>query len=158
MKLKERKFLLELMKNSKKSDRKLAVVLGVSQPTITRMRGKLEENETIKGYTAIVDLAKLGYAISAFTFIKIKFDTDLMQTISQWIETQNEIIYASEGLGLQADALIVSLHKDYTGLDHFLNNLRRACGEILKDLRTFTINLQTEPLTISKPFSFKDIS
>ena len=156
MKLKERKLLSELLKNSKNSDREIAKVLGVSQPTITRMRNRLEQNGTIKQYTAIVDLAKLGYTISAFIVIKIKFDLHLMQTISQWMKTQNEIIYASEGLGFQGDVLIVSLHKDYTGLFHFLSNLRRTCGDLLKDLRTFTINMQAIS-TISKPFSFKDL-
>ena len=156
MKLKERKFLSELLKNSKKSDRQIAKDLGVSQPTITRMRARLQENGTIKQYTAIVDFTKLGYTISAFTMIKIKFDPHLMQRISEWIKTQNEIVYASEGLGFNIDVLIVSLHKDYTGLFRFLNNLRMTCGDLLKDLRTFTINMQAISL-ISKPFSFKDL-
>jgi DNA-binding Lrp family transcriptional regulator len=34
--------IVELMKNSKKSDRELARAIGVSQPTITRLRGRLE--------------------------------------------------------------------------------------------------------------------
>ena len=146
------------MKNSKKSDRKLAVILGVSQPTITRMRGKLEENETIKGYIAIVDFAKLGYTISAFTFIKMKFDGELIQKTQEWISKRNEILYASEGIGIDTDALIISLHKDFRSFQDFLNSFRLECGNILKDLRTFIINTQTEPLTISKPFSFKDLS
>jgi len=36
------KILFELTKNSKISDRKLAKKVGVSQPTITRRRAKLE--------------------------------------------------------------------------------------------------------------------
>ena len=37
------KLLLELVKNSKRSDRDLAKALDVSQPTVTRMRKKLEK-------------------------------------------------------------------------------------------------------------------
>ncbi|MDH5391251.1 MAG: helix-turn-helix domain-containing protein, partial [Candidatus Bathyarchaeota archaeon] len=35
--------LLELLKDSKRSDREIAKVLGVSQPTVSRMRWRLEE-------------------------------------------------------------------------------------------------------------------
>ncbi len=37
--------LYELMKDSKRSDRELAKAIGVSQPTITRMRETLENLE-----------------------------------------------------------------------------------------------------------------
>ena len=65
------KLLYELMKNSKRSDRDLAKILKVSQPTITRTRKKLQETGYIRGYTVLPDLAKLGYEIAAFTFINI---------------------------------------------------------------------------------------
>jgi len=38
------KLLRELLKNSKQSDRELAKTLKVSQPTITRLRHKLEKS------------------------------------------------------------------------------------------------------------------
>ncbi len=38
-----RKLLSELLKDSKRSDRELAKVSGISQPTITRKRRKLVE-------------------------------------------------------------------------------------------------------------------
>jgi len=65
------KLLLELMKDSKRSDRQLAKVLGISQPTVTRKRGFLEK-ELIDGYTAIPKWDKLGYEIFAITLVKIK--------------------------------------------------------------------------------------
>jgi len=46
MKETERKLFHELIKNSKRSDRELAKMLRVSQPTITRTRKRLE-NEMI---------------------------------------------------------------------------------------------------------------
>ena len=46
------KILFELMKNSKTSDRKLAKKIGVSQPTVTRRRARLQK-EVIEGYTTI---------------------------------------------------------------------------------------------------------
>ncbi|NIO38282.1 winged helix-turn-helix transcriptional regulator, partial [Candidatus Bathyarchaeota archaeon] len=43
--------LRELLKNSKRSDRELAKILGVSQPTVTRTRNRLEKNGMIQDYT-----------------------------------------------------------------------------------------------------------
>jgi Lrp/AsnC family transcriptional regulator for asnA, asnC and gidA len=62
------KLISELMKNSRKSDRELARAIGVSQPTVTRLRGKLEKEGIIKEYTMIPDFKRLGYQIMAVTF------------------------------------------------------------------------------------------
>ena len=61
----------EMLKNSKKSDRELAGILGVSQPTVSRTRARIEK-EYIKTYTIIPDFQKLGYQIMAFTLAKMK--------------------------------------------------------------------------------------
>lgn len=44
MKAVDSKLLYELMKNSRRSDRELAKVLGISQPTVSRRRIALEKN------------------------------------------------------------------------------------------------------------------
>ncbi len=72
MKDTELKLISELMKNSRKSDRELAKVIGVSQPTITRTRARLEKEGYIREYTAIPDFRRLGYEIMAFIFVKPK--------------------------------------------------------------------------------------
>ena len=46
------RLLSELIRDSRRSDRELAKVLHVSQPTVTRRRA-LVEKELIDGYTAI---------------------------------------------------------------------------------------------------------
>jgi len=46
------KILSELMKDARISDRQMAKILGVSQPTVSRRRVALER-EVIDGYTAI---------------------------------------------------------------------------------------------------------
>ena len=65
------KLLFELMKDSHRSDRRLAKALGVSQPTVTRRRATIEEN-FIDGYTVIPKFGKIGFEIAAFTFLKSK--------------------------------------------------------------------------------------
>ena len=68
----ELKLLSELMKNSRRSDRDLAKAIGVSQPTVTRIRSRLEKEGYIKEYTMIPDFSRLGYEILALTLIKLR--------------------------------------------------------------------------------------
>jgi len=57
------RLLLELMKDSKRSDRELAKVLGVSQPTVSRMRSRLVKEGIIREFTVIPNFVKMGYEI-----------------------------------------------------------------------------------------------
>jgi len=68
----ELRLVSELMKNSRRSDRELARTLKISQPTVTRMRTRLEKEGIIKEYTMIPDFSKLGYHLIGITFIKLK--------------------------------------------------------------------------------------
>jgi len=68
----ELKVLIELIKNSHRSDRELARAVGVSQPTLSRTRKKLEKQGMIKEYTIIPDYPRLGLALMSITFTKMK--------------------------------------------------------------------------------------
>jgi len=67
----ELRLISELMKNSKRSDKELAKAIGVSQPTVSRVRGRLEKEGIIKEYTMIPDFNKLGFEIAAITFVRL---------------------------------------------------------------------------------------
>jgi DNA-binding Lrp family transcriptional regulator len=68
----ELKLVAELTKNSRRSDRELAKRLHVSQPTVTRIRNKLEKEGIIREFTIIPDFVRLGYEIASITFAKMK--------------------------------------------------------------------------------------
>ncbi len=89
----------ELVKNSRRSDRKLAKVLGVSQPTVTRKRAKLEE-DFIDGYTVIPKWGNIGYELTAFTFVrtKIRFTKPEERVVA--IQKANECLINSQMLSL----------------------------------------------------------
>jgi DNA-binding Lrp family transcriptional regulator len=72
----ELKLVVELMKNSRRSDRELARTLGVSQPTVTRTRARLEKEGFIKEYTIVPDFSKLGFGIMSVFFMKTKQSPD----------------------------------------------------------------------------------
>ena len=64
----ELKLISELLKNSRRSDRELAKVIGVSQPTVSRLIQKLEKQGLIREYTMIPDYVRLGFQIVSITF------------------------------------------------------------------------------------------
>lgn len=146
------KLLFELIKNSKRSDRDLAKKLGISQPTVTRLR-KVLEKEAIKQYTVIPNLSYLGFDILAFTFARSK---ELVQPLwdeaKKWAEPQPNVVFVSTGQGIEADALMVSVHKDYGDFVRFYHVFRRDWGKYLQDFKIFLVSLSGS--VIAKPFTF----
>jgi len=72
MKEKMGKVLLELLKDSKKSDREIAKDLGVSQPTISRMRSRLVKEGVIKEFHCNTRLRKDGIRTYGNYFFQVK--------------------------------------------------------------------------------------
>jgi DNA-binding Lrp family transcriptional regulator len=64
----ELKLISELMKNCRRSDRELSRAVGVSQPTVSRIIKKLEEEDVLGEYSTLPNLPKLGYGIIAVVF------------------------------------------------------------------------------------------
>jgi Lrp/AsnC family leucine-responsive transcriptional regulator len=141
------KILFELIKNSKISDRELGKILGVSQPTVSRKRTRLEK-EVIDSYTAIPKLEKIGYEILAVTLVKTpsKFASDEHRKNAHdrsmnWLAKQPNVIMGSECLGMGMSGIMISLHKGYSDLDKFLSDHRSQLGDLLEDVQTFIVNL-----------------
>jgi len=164
MKKIEWKLLSELMKNSKASDRDLAKMIGVSQPTITRTRSRLEKEGYIKEYTMIPDFAKLGFELVALTFLKYRNVTreELEKATKKakelLEETYDECILIDMGNGLGYQATIISLHENFSSYINFINRIKQGAVERYPFMDTssyqsFLINLRAEqhfrPLTLS---------
>lgn len=155
------KLLRELLKNSKKSDRDLARILGVSQPTVTRMRRKLERTGYILEYTVIPDLPKLGYEIMAFTFMNIiRYDEKtgeplrkLAEKAHKWALENPRIILGAAGDGLDGkNCMMISLHKDFTDYYRFISEFRGKWSSHMRDIESFLVSLKA---TMIKPLSFR---
>jgi DNA-binding Lrp family transcriptional regulator len=141
------KILFEMMKNSKISDRKLARKIGVSQPTITRRRSKLEK-EIIASYTIIPKWSNLGYELLAVTLVKGKTSTltndkydDVKQNAINWFNSHSNVIFAGASRGANADFLILSVHKNYAQYDKFIYSYKRERGEFIEDIDFVFVNL-----------------
>jgi DNA-binding Lrp family transcriptional regulator len=150
MKEKQMKLVLELLKDSKRSDRELANVLGVSQPTISRTRNRLIKEGIIRNFTIIPDFARIGYKILAIRLIKAtrifgsKEYPSIRKEGLEWLAKQPNVIMggACEGMGM--NSFIISLHKDYSDHTKFMLNLRLQMGDFIDDVQSILVNLEAE--------------
>ena len=155
--------LQELVKNSKRSDRDLAKILGVSQPTLTRMRKRLERDSYILDYTAIPNMTKLGFEITAFTFFDIDqydpktggLDVALGERANKWVGHNSKILFAAGGEGLHGkNCMMVSVHRDFTDYTDFVSDLRVQWAHKIREMESFLVSLKAK---MPKPFSFRNI-
>jgi DNA-binding Lrp family transcriptional regulator len=148
--------LHELMKNSKRSDRELAKAIGVSQPTVTRLRKSLERLNLIREYTVFPALDKLGFEIIAFSFVSAgALQQESVKTSLAWVSENPKILFSSSGEGLGGKTLLlVSVHKDFSGFAEFSRELREALGSKVGSMESFLVSLRTD---VIKHFSFRDL-
>ncbi len=153
------KLLYELMKNSHRSDRQLAKVLGISQPTVTRRRAMLEEN-FIEGYTVIPKFFEIGFEIVALTCFKTVVKDQKGQTkeesikkLKEWFTKQNNVVMVTEGLGMGWNSACFSYHENYTSFTDFKRKLESELSDWVLESQTFIINLRTD--TVFKSLHLK---
>jgi len=146
------KLLFELIKNSKRSDRDIAKALAISQPTVTRLRRALEK-EAIEQYTVIPNLSYLGFDLATLIFFRSKeLVHPLWEEGKKWAKEHPNVVFVTTGQGIDADALVVSVHKDYADFVKFYHIFRRDWGKYLEDFKVFLISISGS--VIMKRFTF----
>jgi len=101
----ELRLICELIRNCRKSDRELAKAIGVSQPTVSRVRTRLER-EGVISYGAMPDLGKLGYEIIAITFAEWKreqYPDEKVPEALDFLKRHPNMLFVSTGMGLGSD-------------------------------------------------------
>jgi DNA-binding Lrp family transcriptional regulator len=156
----ELRLISELMKNSRRSDRELAKVLGISQPTVSRMVKKLEKEGVIKEYAMIPDFTKLGFEIMSIEFAKLKepISEEKLKEIRKQVrqtllkEPLSTIVVMS-GMGCNADRVLVAFHEDYSTYMEYIDKVKQHPLAGVEEIRSFLINLKDRsqylPLTLS---------
>jgi len=153
MKKRMTSLLLELLKDSKRSDRELAKVLGVSQPTITRTRSRLVKEGVVKEFTVIPDFVKMGYEIMAISCVKTRKPITKSSGESvKWMMKNPNTIFVANAEGMGKNGVIISLHKNYTEFSKFVTEQLKHWGEEMRDHDTMLISLKG---IIPKPLSLK---
>lgn len=154
------KVIVELMKNSHRSDRELAKAIGVSQPTLSRTRNKLEQQGMIKEYTVIPDYLQIGFTLLSITFTKMKGPfskehlDDLKERVRNTIsEHPSALILGNTGMGCNADYVTVAFHRDYGEYTKFMEDIKQFPNANISETKSFIIDLsekdQAQPLSFS---------
>ena len=150
MKTQLMKLLMELLKASKRSDNEIAKIMGVSQPTISRMRQRLTDEGIIQEYTVIPDFVKIGFQIMAISSFKLKVED--MEGLTKLMMARPNVIFSSIGEGMGKNGIIISFHKSYPDFSKFISNLRAEGKDIIDDLDSMLVSLENQ---IVKPLSLK---
>lgn len=157
------KLIAELMKNSRRSDRELAKATGLSQPTVSRLRIKLEKEGYIKEYTIIPNLEKFGYEIMAITFIKLKKALTSKQVEEARKIAKEEldkspfgVILLERGLGFGYDGVVIAVYENYTRYVEHLKWFSTFEFPEMSKIESFIINLK-DPIHY-RPLTFRNLA
>ena len=148
------KLACELMKNSRRSDRELAKAIGISQPTVSRVRMRLEK-EGLIDYSAVPNLAKLGFEIIAVTLCKRNYSKHPeydIQKAKDFAAKNPNVIFGSSGSGLGYDRIGISIHKNYAEYSKFMQESKDYWGDFMS-FDSFIISLRSKDVV--QPLSLK---
>jgi DNA-binding Lrp family transcriptional regulator len=155
------KLLRELLNNSKRSDRELAKLLKVSQPTITRTRHKLEKSGMIQDYTITPDFRKMGFELLALTLIKMKAEIrspKMLEAAKKYTEKFPNAIFAGIGEGLGMTSVILSFHYDFTDYTRKWNQMRVDWKDYIQEITSFIVSMETGVIKRFSTTYLKDVS
>ncbi len=141
------------MKNSNRSDNELAKVIGISQPTVTRLRNQLEEEGKIQEYTIIPNLTSIGYSIMAIFLMKYKANGQRAKEMKEDIGNGNSL-FASRAQGMGKNAVLISLFKNYGEYAEYLNNISSKYDGIVEEYDSMLVDLNGP---ILKSLSLKNL-
>lgn len=140
----------ELIRNSRRSDRELSKAIGVSQPTVSRIIRKLEQNGVVSEYTMIPNLQKLGYSLCALIFLKLKERPagdigKIREAVRESLGKSRFVILMLErGIGYEHDAVMVCLYKDYSSYVEHINVIKQFPYITPDKVDSFLIDLNDE--------------
>ena len=153
MEEKLKNLFIELFLDSKQSDRCLAKKINVSQPTVSKLRKKLDNEDYVSEYTLIPNLSKIDVQLISFIGIKWK-DYKNIQDLKRFesiVQDNDLVFFAAPGEGFQDKTkMLISFHKDYKSYEEFLRELRADFAEVIDAMDTFLISTDN----ILKNFTF----
>ena len=141
----DEKILKNLMVDARISARQLALKLGMSTVTILSRIKKLEKMKIIKGYSALIDHEKIGYALTAVIEMIAKND--------KIIDIENEISKFENVCGVyditgSTDTIIIAKFKERNELSKFVKDLA-AIPNVENTITHVVLNTTKEDFRLS---------
>ena len=159
----ELRLISELMKNSRRSDRELAKIIGVSQPTVSRMLRKMVEEGYIKEFTIVPDFKKLGFQLMTIVLVKMKKDIspDIVEELRRKVREDQKrnpspLLLHYTGMGANSDRVIILLAEDYSTYSEYMNLLGQYPLIEVEKISSFIIDLNDESTFM--PLSFSNLA
>ena len=140
LKKREKEVFINLLANARMPDKHIAKLLETTQPTVTRVRQKLERNGYIKGYRPVVDLQKVGMNFVGITLFRISDFSkteEIKRIVVPELRKMPEIVLVAEGEGMGKTSLIVSLHKDFREFEEMMILIRKRFGKHMENIEQF---------------------
>lgn len=140
----ELRLISELMKNCRRSDRELAKAIGISQPTVSRVRERLEKEGLIE-YCAVPNFVKLGFEIMAITLGKRNYqvvaqENDFQKAVD-FVKRHPTVLFCASGSGLSYDETVLSIHKNYADYSRFIQEEKTEWADVTS-IESFLVDLK----------------
>lgn len=123
----------------------------MSQPTVSRIRARLEKEGYISEYTVIPNFKKIGYHLFALTFFSWKKPIGAKEMEDAWKSAREKapnvpsnIVLIERGIGLNHDSFMASFHKDYSSYAKLIQEVKRSPYMDASKLESFLVDLDDE--------------
>ncbi|MEM4223083.1 Lrp/AsnC family transcriptional regulator [Metallosphaera sp.] len=116
----DRRLLIELLRDSRVSLRRLSEEMSVSPATLHNRFTRLVQEGVIKGFTALVDYTKLGYSLSAIIMVKV--NGKYLVEFEKEIANTDNIVAVYDVVG-EYDVVLIAKFRSVEDLDVFLKQL-----------------------------------
>ncbi len=115
----DRKIIRLLQEDARKSFNKISESLGIAVGTAYNRVKNLEDSGILKGYTILLDSAKLGYGLTAL--ILIEAEGRYLPEVENELATLDEVICIYDITG-DYDIAVVARFKNRTTLNNFIKS------------------------------------
>ncbi|MBS7614398.1 Lrp/AsnC family transcriptional regulator [Candidatus Bathyarchaeota archaeon] len=133
-----------LQEDSRLSFNKVASKLGISAGTAFNRIKNLEERGIIKGYTVIVDPAKVGYAMTALVLIQA--EGAHLSDVEKEIAKIDNVVSVYDITG-DFDIAVIARFMDRTSLNEFIKGLL-AVPYVKRTVTNIILNIVKEDMRI----------
>ncbi len=147
----EVRIIVELMKNSRKSDREIAKAVGVSQPTVSRTIQRFEKEGLIEEYTIIPNFHRLGYDLMAFQFLEEQ-ETQRKEERAELRKAAEELEKSTpqanmtvvDGVGLGKGRVLINLYRNYGDYTKGISTVKSLPNVRTGRIESFIVDLSNE--------------